>query len=90
MDDRSWRTAQAFEGCLDELATALGQHLNRDVVGDEVVLDEQTKKTIPLHGEVDVVGARAVAENWQAFGLQQEPPPVDRAIDLSYLEEAQK
>jgi ABC-type nitrate/sulfonate/bicarbonate transport system substrate-binding protein len=53
-------------------------------------LYQQTKKTIPLHGEVDVVGARFVAENWQAFGLQQEPPPVDRAIDLSYLEEAQK
>lgn len=50
----------------------------------------QTKKTIPRRGEVDLAGARAVAQNWKQFGLKREPPPVESVIDLSYLAEAQK
>jgi len=50
----------------------------------------KTQKTIPRDGGIDVQGARKVAENWKDFGLQKTPPPVDGAIDLSYLAEARK
>ena len=50
----------------------------------------KTQKTIPRDGGIDVQGARKVAENWKEFGLQKTPPPVDSAIDLSYLAEARK
>ena len=50
----------------------------------------QTKKTIPQRGEVDLEGARVVAENWKQFGLKREPPPVEGVMDLSYLAAAQK
>ena len=50
----------------------------------------KTKKTIPRDGGVDVQGARKVAESWKDFGLQKTPPPIDGAIDLSYLAEARK
>ena len=50
----------------------------------------QSKKSIPPDGGVDIKGARIVAENWKEFGLQKPPPPVDGAIDLSYLAEARK
>ena len=50
----------------------------------------KTKKTIPRDGGVDVQGARKVAESWKDFGLPKTPPPVDSAIDLSYLTEARK
>jgi ABC-type nitrate/sulfonate/bicarbonate transport system substrate-binding protein len=50
----------------------------------------KTKKTIPRDGGVDLQGARKVAESWKDFGLPKAPPPVDGAIDLSYLAEARK
>jgi ABC-type nitrate/sulfonate/bicarbonate transport system substrate-binding protein len=50
----------------------------------------KTKKTIPRDGGIDVQGARKVAESWKDFGLPKTPPPVDSAIDLSYLAEARK
>jgi len=50
----------------------------------------KTKKTIPRDGGVDGQGARKVAESWKDFGLPKTPPPVDSAIDLSYLTEARK
>lgn len=50
----------------------------------------QTKKSIPRDGAVDVKGARIVAESWKEFGLQKPPPPVEGAIDMSYLAEARK
>ena len=50
----------------------------------------KTKKTIPRDGGVDVQGARKVAESWKDFGLPKTPPPLDSAIDLSYLTEARK
>src|SRR6516164_2370284 len=50
----------------------------------------KTKKTIPRDGGVDLQGARKVAESWKDFGLQKTLPPVDGAIDLSYLAEARK
>ena len=46
VDDRPRRAAQALEGAFDELATALGQHLDGDVVGDQVVLDEQPDEVV--------------------------------------------
>src|SRR3712207_7253503 len=33
-------TAQRLEGALDQLVAGLGEHLDGDVVGDEVVLDQ--------------------------------------------------
>ena len=50
----------------------------------------KTKKTIPRDGGIDVQGARKVAESWKDIGLPKTPPPVDSAIDLSYLTEARK
>ena len=50
----------------------------------------QTKKSIPRDGAVDLQGARIVAERWKEFGLQKAPPPVESAIDMSYLAEARK
>jgi ABC-type nitrate/sulfonate/bicarbonate transport system substrate-binding protein len=50
----------------------------------------QSKKSIPPDGGVDLKGARIVAGNWKEFGLLKPPPPVDGAIDLSYLAEARK
>jgi NitT/TauT family transport system substrate-binding protein len=50
----------------------------------------ETKKSIPRDGAVDLQGARIVAENWKDFGLQKQPPPVEMAIDMSYLAEARK
>ncbi len=50
----------------------------------------ESKKSIPRDGGVDLQGARIVAENWKEFGLQKPPPPVESAIDMSYLAEARK
>jgi ABC-type nitrate/sulfonate/bicarbonate transport system substrate-binding protein len=50
----------------------------------------QTKKSVPRDGAVDLQGARIVAERWKEFGLQKPPPPVESAIDMSYLAEARK
>ena len=38
------RAAEALVGPFDELGPALDQHLDRDVVGDEVTLDEGPDK----------------------------------------------
>jgi NitT/TauT family transport system substrate-binding protein len=50
----------------------------------------QSKKTLPQKGELDLDGSKVVAQNWKDFGLQKEPPAIDKVIDLSYLQEAQK
>ena len=46
VDDRPWRATQALEGAFDQLATALRQHLDGDVVRDQVVLDEETDEVV--------------------------------------------
>jgi hypothetical protein len=38
--DRALGAAQRLEGALDQVLAALGQHLDGDVVGDVVLLDE--------------------------------------------------
>ena len=63
---------------------------DREVAEKTYTLYQQTRKTIPLRGDIDVAGARVVAQNWKEFGLKKQPPPLDSAIDLSYLQEAQK
>jgi NitT/TauT family transport system substrate-binding protein len=50
----------------------------------------QSKKTLPQKGELDLDGSKVVVQNWKDFGLQKEPPAIEKAIDLSYLQEAQK
>ena len=40
VDDRLLGAAQRLEGALDQLVAGLGQHLDGDVVGDQVVLDQ--------------------------------------------------
>ena len=40
MHDRAPGAADRLEGALDQLGARLGQHLDRDVVGDQVLLDE--------------------------------------------------
>jgi NitT/TauT family transport system substrate-binding protein len=64
--------------------------VDKDEAEKTYILYMNTKKTIPRDAGVDVQGARRVAENWKEFGLQKMPPPVDAAIDLSYLAEARK
>src|SRR4029077_9588460 len=64
--------------------------VDKDEAEKTYILYMNTKKTIPRDGGVDAQGARRVAENWKEFGLQKTPPPVDAAIDLSYLAEARK
>src|SRR5581483_10405952 len=62
----------------------------RDEAEKTYALYMKTQKTIPRDGGIDLQGARKVAENWKDFGLQKAPPPVDGAIDLSFLAEARK
>jgi ABC-type nitrate/sulfonate/bicarbonate transport system substrate-binding protein len=63
---------------------------DRDDAEKTYKLFYETKKSIPRDGAVDLQGARIVAERWKEFGLQKPPPPVDSAIDMSYLAEARK
>ncbi len=53
MDDRLLGAAQRLEGALDQLVAGLGQHLDGDVVGDQVVLDELADEV-----EVGLAGGR--------------------------------
>ena len=46
MDDRVLRPAQTLVGALDELASALHEHLDPDVVGDEVLLDQESHEVV--------------------------------------------
>lgn len=62
----------------------------RDEAEKTYTLFIQAKKSVPPDGGIDIKGARIVAENWKEFGLQKQPPPVDGAIDLSYLAEARR
>jgi ABC-type nitrate/sulfonate/bicarbonate transport system substrate-binding protein len=63
---------------------------DRDEAEKTYNLFVQTKKSIPRDGAVDLQGARIVAQSWKEFGLQKPPPPVESAIDMSYLAEARK
>jgi ABC-type nitrate/sulfonate/bicarbonate transport system substrate-binding protein len=63
---------------------------DRDEAEKTYNLFMQTKKSIPRDGAVDLQGARIVAERWKDFGLQKPPPPVESAVDMSYLAEARK
>jgi hypothetical protein len=40
--DRTFGARQRFEGALDEFLASLNQHLRRDVVGDQVLVDQAT------------------------------------------------
>ena len=51
VDDRARRALDGLVGALDQLGAGLGQHLDRDVVGDQVLLDD-------LADEVEVGLAR--------------------------------
>jgi ABC-type nitrate/sulfonate/bicarbonate transport system substrate-binding protein len=63
---------------------------DRDEAEKTYNLFMQTKKSSPRDGAVDLQGARIVAERWKDFGLQKPPPPVESAVDMSYLAEARK
>jgi NitT/TauT family transport system substrate-binding protein len=63
---------------------------DRDEAEKTYNLFVQTKKSVPRDGAVDLQGARIVGERWKEFGLQKPPPPVESAIDMSYLAEARK
>ena len=47
-------------------------------------------KVLAKAGEVNLAGLQVLADNWQEFGLSEPPPPTDRWLDLTYLEEAQR
>ena len=53
VDDRLPGAAQRLEGALDQLVAGLGEHLDRDVVGDQVLLDELADEV-----EVGLAGGR--------------------------------
>ena len=40
MHDRALRARERLEGALDQLLARLRQHLDRDVVGDQALLDQ--------------------------------------------------
>jgi ABC-type nitrate/sulfonate/bicarbonate transport system substrate-binding protein len=63
---------------------------DRDEAEKTYNLFVQTKKSIPRDGAIDLQGARIVAESWKEFGLPKPPPPIENAIDMSYLSEARK
>ena len=63
--------------------------VDREAALKTYVLYQQTRKTIPQHGELDPAGARIVAEHWKEFGLKKPPPPIESVIDLAYLNAAQ-
>src|SRR5712691_6587063 len=46
VNDGARRAAQTLERPLDELAAALGEHLDRHVVGDEILLDELADEVV--------------------------------------------
>jgi ABC-type nitrate/sulfonate/bicarbonate transport system substrate-binding protein len=48
-------------------------------------LYQKSRKTIPQRGEVDIEGARIVAQNWKEFGLQKKVSSVDGVMELGYL-----
>jgi ABC-type nitrate/sulfonate/bicarbonate transport system substrate-binding protein len=52
-------------------------------------LYQKTRRTIPTDGDVDVEGARIVAQNWKDFGLNKDPGSIDPILDFSYLKQAQ-
>ena len=55
--DRLLRAADRLEGALDEVLARLGQHLDDDVVGDEVFLDEHAHEVevgLRCRGEADL------------------------------------
>jgi ABC-type nitrate/sulfonate/bicarbonate transport system substrate-binding protein len=53
-------------------------------------LYQKSKRTIPADGDVDLDGARIVAQNWKEFGLSKEPASIDSIVDFSYLKKAQQ
>jgi len=63
--------------------------VDREAALKTYVLYQQTRKTIPQHGEIDLAGAGIVAEHWKEFGLKTPPPPIESVIDLTYLNAAQ-
>jgi hypothetical protein len=63
---------------------------DRDEAEKTYKLFFESRKSIPPDGAIDLQGARIVAENWKEFGLQKPPPPIETAIDMSYLAEARK
>ncbi len=46
VDDRAGRALDGFEGAADDVVTALGQHLNRNVLGDHVLFDQGTQELV--------------------------------------------
>ncbi len=57
MQDRLLGAAQRLVGALDELGPALHQHLHRDVVGDQVVVDQladEVEVRLARRGEADL------------------------------------
>jgi hypothetical protein len=59
--------AQGLEGALDQLVAGLREHLDRDVVGDQVVLDE-----LPDEVEVGLAGRREADLDLLVAHLDQE------------------
>lgn len=53
-------------------------------------LYQKTKRTIPANGDVDVDGAKIVAQNWKDFGLNKDPGSIDGILDFSDLKKAQE
>ncbi len=82
MHDGSLRTLQRFVGAFDQLLTALHQHLNGDVVGNEVFFDQ-----LAYEVEVGLAGGREANFDFLETHLDQrvEHPPL--ALRVHWVDE---
>jgi ABC-type nitrate/sulfonate/bicarbonate transport system substrate-binding protein len=65
-------------------------HSDSDMAARTYDLYVASGKVLAKAGEVNLAGLQVLADNWQEFGLSEPPPPTDRWLDLTYLEEAQR
>jgi ABC-type nitrate/sulfonate/bicarbonate transport system substrate-binding protein len=65
-------------------------HADPEMTGRTYDLYVASGKVLAKAGAVNMDGLRVLADNWQEFGLTEPPPPTDRWLDVSYLEEAQR
>jgi ABC-type nitrate/sulfonate/bicarbonate transport system substrate-binding protein len=84
---RFFHDPKNWEAAVDVLAKET--KVDREEALRTYVLYQRTRKTIPQRGEIDLEGARIVAEHWKEFGLKRSPPPIESVIDLTYLNAAQ-
>ncbi len=77
MDDRLLGALQRFEGALDQFLARLGQHLDADVVGHQVILDQGPAEIV-----VNLTGGRETHLDFLIAELHQQ---LEKALLLSHV-----